>query len=175
MARAFQPAGPGTAFPPGQAPVIPIWVQNNYDGRNRGLELTLHQDLRRGLRAIGNYSYLFDARQLRPGFNPAESLFAPTYSPRHSGQVRISWDTGRRWTLEGAIFHFTRMRSSFFDEVPATSRVDVHIARKIGESGEVYVSGQNLLYGRRREFISDWIYPAQDILRSIQIGFSWQF
>jgi iron complex outermembrane receptor protein len=155
-------------------PVIPVSAANNYAGRNRGGEVTLYYDLLPNFRLAASYSALFEKQYLRPGLSPMENFSVPYYSPHHRVQMRGSWEPGRNWTLDAAISRQSRLPSNI-SPVNAFTRVDLRVARKLGESFETFASGQDLLSSRRREFISDSLYPDGELKRSIQIGFTWRF
>jgi iron complex outermembrane receptor protein len=160
---------PGSVIP---LVVVPAYAANGMNGVNQGGEISTHFDVRPGLQLAGSYSSLFSQTYFRPGIDPAKAYSIPSYYPKHQWQVRADWEFGRNWTSELA---FYRIGALAPHALPGYSRLDFRIARKLGKSAELSLSGQNLLRPRQQEFAGNLILPSGAVSRSVEIGVRWNF
>jgi iron complex outermembrane receptor protein len=150
---------------------IPGRTVNGMNGRNRGGEAVAYLDVRPGWQVVGSYSALFEGRQQADAYRTQVLFTLPYYTPRHQAQVRSAWDLGRRWMLDAGVSRIGRLAGT---SAGAYQRVDFRLARKVGEWGEVSVSGQNLL-PPRQEFAGDLVFPTGASRRVWEIGFTRRF
>ncbi|MBS1875428.1 MAG: TonB-dependent receptor [Acidobacteria bacterium] len=156
----------------GLMPTISAWATNSRTGWNTGYEAVAMYQFRPNWQVSGSYSNLIEARRLKPGINPISIVSFGSYSPAHQGQIRSSWDFARRWSSDVT---WRRVGELTCGALPAHSSVDFRIARRLGESAEFSVSGQNLLRPRQFEFVGSQLYPAGEVRRSIQAAVRWSF
>jgi outer membrane receptor protein involved in Fe transport len=153
---------------------IPVTSFSGRDAIARGGEITVHYDLTRGWRLLGSYSAAIQKSHLRPGSDPATTLDEDNSYPKHMAQFRSSWDLGRRWMLDAEVFKTGALQQAGRVVLPAFTRVDFRVERKLGERSGIYVNGQNLLRPSQQEFFGSTLYPAGRIGRSIAVGLRWE-
>jgi outer membrane receptor protein involved in Fe transport len=170
LARLLRPGGTNPATPP----TIPALLANSQEGASRGGEASIHYDVSRSWRLVAIYSGAFQNIHVRPGFDPAALLDMPRYYPNHMAQVRSSWELGRRWMLDTEFYRVGALRDAGGVRLPAFTRADFRLERKLGESSGIYLNGQNVLRPRQQEFFGSAPFPAGAIGRSIAVGFRWE-
>lgn len=152
--------------------VVPALTTNGLNGRNQGAEVVVQYEARPGLRFSGSYSSLFTQLTFRPGFNDSNSFINPSYSPQHQWQVRASWDVAKNWMADTALYRIGAPQGL---DGFAYTRLDFRIARRLSESAEISVSGQNLLRPNTRESVPSFLFPSGMVGRSLEIGLRWGF
>lgn len=156
----------------GRFVTLPAIAVNGIDGWNQGVEAEAIFQARRWWQLSGSYSYMHENRSLRPGLSPANSFVLPTYSPGHQGQIRSSWNLGRFWNADTTVYRIGQLTGG---ALPGYTRLDCRLARRLGESAEFSINGQNLLRPQQREFAGNLMYPAGYVRRSIEAGVRWTF
>jgi iron complex outermembrane recepter protein len=171
------PVGPDGRSPVSLLPgsnllAIPLTNANAFDGVNQGVELTVQWELRKGVDVTASYSSLFSSSSLRPGFNPASTVAIAYYTPKHMWQIRPHWEFARWWSADLALYRAQNFPGGVLGNA---SRLDLRLARRLGEYTEVSVSGQNLLRPYTQEMVGTVLYPGGLVPRSVEVGLHWTF
>jgi iron complex outermembrane receptor protein len=148
--------------------VVPYRIINGVDGFSRGLEIVSQVDLRENWRVNAWYSWLdlvmkFDAAQGIPTIGLGDS-------PEHQFLVRSQVDLPARLTLDGRVKYVGPLES-----VPAYTRVDIVTTWKARPKLEVMFGVFNLLDEHHPEFVSDLVWVATEVQRSVLAKVSWRF
>jgi len=95
----------------------------------------------------------------------------PGYSPKRSYQVRSFINLGRRFEWDQTAGYTGRLAAG----IPGYVRLDTRIGRRIGESWELSIAGQNLLTPRHAEFpdsqLIDHMLDQRSIFGKITLRF----
>jgi iron complex outermembrane receptor protein len=148
--------------------VLPNRITNGVDGFSRGLEIVSQVGLRENWRVNAWYSWL----DLVLNFGPAEGT--PTIglgdSPKHQFLVRSQLDLPARVTLDGRVKYVGPLES-----VPAYTRVDIVTTWNVRPKFQLMLAVFNLLDDHHPEFVSDLVWSATEVQRSVLGKVSWQF
>lgn len=153
---------------------IPAVQVNGREATIRGGEVSVHLDVTRGWRLVGAYGTAVQGRRLRPGFSPETTLDVDAFYPGQMAQVRSSWDLGRKWLLDAEVYYTGVLRNFGQRGMPAWTRADLRLERKLNERASIYLNGQNLLHPKHAEFTSDFFYATGSIGRSVSVGLRWE-
>jgi iron complex outermembrane receptor protein len=148
--------------------VAPYRIVNGVDGFSRGLEIVSQVDLRENWRVNAWYSWL----DLVLKFDP--TVGQPTIglgdSPEHQFLVRSQLDLPAGVTLDGRVKYVGSLES-----VPAYTRVDIVTTWKVRPKLELMFAVFNLLDEQHPEFVSDLVWVATEVQRSVLAKVSWRF
>jgi iron complex outermembrane receptor protein len=148
--------------------VAPFRIVNGVDGYSRGLEIVSQIGLRENWRVNAWYSWL----DLVLEFDPSKGQ--PTLglgdSPEHQFLVRSQLDLPARVTLDGRVKYVGPLES-----VPAYTRVDIVTTWHLRPKVELMFGVFNLLDDRHPEFVSDLVWVATEVQRSVLVKVAWRF
>jgi iron complex outermembrane recepter protein len=113
-----------------------------------------------------------DPRSADPGFVSSERE-----SPRTQAQLRseiklphdVEWDASAYYV--SSIIDATGM----LGKVPAYTRVDTRIGKRLGEYAELSISGQNLLRAKHAEFLDGLQVTPLEAGRAVVARLTWRF
>jgi len=143
---------------------LPFVEGNGGKAVDYGGELAANWNVTRRWRISPVYSMMHSNYRLSPISQSAFNLGPLASSPAYMWQIRsllnlpakLSFDTTVSWT--------SRLVGN---EIPAHWRLDSRVARRLGESAEISLVGQNLLQPRLLEFGSQYGIVGTEIPRSI--------
>jgi outer membrane receptor protein involved in Fe transport len=152
--------------------LVPFVYQNQLAGKTGGIETAAKWTPARSWRLQlshtwfkGTMSY-YDAATI--GFASEDSL----HTPRNTVDARLGWDMTRRWSLDTAVYHVSRLSNP---DVPGYVRVDARVTCKLLESAEFSAGGENLLAPRHTEFVPNDYTGYSRIRRSANVKLVWRF
>jgi iron complex outermembrane receptor protein len=160
---------------PGPFPIrvtIPMTYDNKASSRNLGGEISVDWAVTSRWRLRNGYSVL---RQ-RARFDPASrdvytaDMFAAV--PGQSFQIRSSWDLTRTIEFDQTLAWTGRLQGG---NVPGYIRLDARLARRLGESTELALVGQNLLRPATRQFPDVGGVVGTMAQRSVYGKITWMF
>jgi iron complex outermembrane recepter protein len=146
---------------------------NGLNARSRGGEVNLHFDVTRKWRILGSYSTALRAMSLSNGYQPRDTFEVDLYYPRQMVQVRSSWEFGR-WSVDAEAYRVDKLTEPGKIVLPAYTRVDLRLERKINDHVSMHLTGRNLLRPHQQEYITDVLFGAGRIGRSVSIGVRWE-
>jgi iron complex outermembrane receptor protein len=152
---------------------------NGFRARTGGVETTASWKPLRPLSFQGSYAWMLAyTTQTDPG---QVAILDSWSSPRNNISGSASWNFAPLWSANSFVSYVgalppVQSATSSTSEVPAYTRIDLNLARKVGRSLEFEVGGTNLLTPRHFEFAggTSFIVPAQ-VPRSTFVKATWTF
>lgn len=169
---AFALLSPYVVFTP--APVIVVRQQSNnaLDGDTHGAELAATWTPTRPWRLRASYAREDADLRAIPGYTLAEPPIWYWRTPRNTLNFDSNWDLSRRWSV-GATFSWISRIPCY--PAPHYTRVDVRVARRIGEGGEISAGVRNLFDREHLEFISEDYIVSSLVPRDVYARMAWKF
>jgi iron complex outermembrane receptor protein len=159
--------------------LLPGVIGNGNVGYSRGAEAAAVVELPGHSRLSASYSALFTAVRLRnPTVGAIQGLsVSELASPQNQWQASWQVDLPHRVQMDfwGARVGALMASSIGQNGVPAYTRLDVHLSRRILEAGEVQIGGQNLLDALHQEFLGEARTTQAEIRRAFYARFTWRF
>jgi iron complex outermembrane receptor protein len=152
--------------------VIPIAYSFQAHARDYGSEIFANWDVTRGWKISPGVTLLHMFLAPNPGSFDTSVALTPGYSPAQQYLVRSFVNLPHRIEWDQTIGYVSRLTSG---DIPAYVRVDTRFGRRLGESGELSVGGQNLLQPRHAEFPDFQSYNDLLIQRSVSARITWHF
>lgn len=163
---------PYLVFSPGPSLVIPLQYVNGMQGTTRGAELAATWKPLRNWRLQTAYTREDANLGAIPGYTLTESPIWYWRTPRNDLDFRSGWDITRRWSIDSSFSWVSRLPSY---PVPHYTRVDLRIARKIGEGGEISAGVRNLFDKEHFEFVSEDYIVSSYVPRDAYVKLMWRF
>ena len=151
--------------------VLPLRSGNLAKATTLGFEATLEWSVRPWWQVRGIYSFLDIDLELLPGSRDFITATFPGSSPRHQLGLRSLARAGQ-WSLVGA--------GRWVDAIDALGvgayvSLDARVARTVGDSWELAITGRNLLESRHREATSTTIGAVHTaVQREFFLSLSWR-
>ncbi len=163
---------PYLVYSPGPSVVVPLEYVNGMHGTTRGIEVAGTWTPERHWRLQTAYSREDADLAASPGYTLSEPPIWYWRTPRNTLDVRSAWDISRRWSLDTTFSWVSRLPSY---AVPHYTRVDLRIARKFGEGGEISAGVRNLCDREHLEFISEDYIVSSLVRRDAYVRLAWRF
>lgn len=119
------------------------------------------------------YSYLHSTLwlgQSTEGTVASSSL--ATEFPQNTFQVRSFYNLSRKTEFDQSLYYTARLPGG---TIPGHARLDLRLGRKLGESTEISLVGQNLLRPRTLEYGDSYGIIGTEFVRSVYGKISWRF
>ena len=160
-------------FIPGSPTVIlvPLVYQNHAHAVDYGAELALNWNVNSHWRISPGYSYLH-ARFTQDAPGAVVGFGLDTGFPPHLFEIRSLVNLPRRLEFDQALYYTSRLPGG---AVPGHARLDVRLARRLGESTEISVVGQNLLRPATAEYGDAFAVIGTQAVRSVFGRITWRF
>jgi iron complex outermembrane receptor protein len=141
---------------------VPLYYANGFSATSQGIEASVEWKPVKRFSMRANYTWL--EAQVTNDLGKQGLQVDSFDSPRNDIAILLAWTATRHWQLGGSIQHVGSLpsTSSFnaagndgtydFQSVPAYTRVDVNIERRLGNRLFLSFGGNNLLQGQHREF-----------------------
>jgi iron complex outermembrane recepter protein len=162
------PALSGPTLGPGGQIVEPVVIANAQSALDYGGEISFNWDV-------------LERWQLTAGYALLEQIFGP-YSglnlgdnaedPKHAFQTHSRLNLPGKLELDPWIWWTAALGGS---NIPEHTRVNVRVGRRLGESAEISVTGQNLASPRFLEFGNSYGFAGTAVPRSIFAKVTWYF
>lgn len=163
---------PYLTFSPGPSLVVPVQTVNGMQGTTRGVEIAATWKPLRNWRLQTAYTRDDANLSAVPGYTLTEPPVWYWRTPRNTLYLRSSLDITRRWSIDSSFSWVSRIPSY---PVPHYTRVDLRIARKIGEGGEISAGVRNLFDREHLEFISEDYIVSSLVPRDAYVKVMWRF
>ena len=151
--------------------VFPQTLAGEEDGRSHGLEVAANWRVNDHFKV--NAWYAFFVLQLAPYPGSSATTLGEGESPRHSAQVRASWELPREFSFQAALFYVDRLPA---DDVPRYTRGDFRLTWKPRPRLEVSAGIQNAFRARHFEARPvDQIFPSNQVERTYDARLAWTF
>jgi iron complex outermembrane receptor protein len=151
--------------------VIPFIFDYKAHARNYGAEAFANWNVTKRWRISPGLTMLNMSVSRDPSSHDGTIQQQPGYSPKRSYQVRSFMNLGRRFEWDQTAGYTSRLTAG----IPGYVRLDTRIGRRIGESWELSIAGQNLLTPRHAEFpdsqLIDHMLDQRSIFAKITVRF----
>ena len=171
-AFAYAGSPPTLIFTPAPTIVVNHQVVNGISGSVRGAELAMTWTPHRHWRLQTAYSREDADLKAVAGYSLSTPAMTFWRTPRNTLDVRCGWDITRRWSADATFSWVSRIP---LYPVPHYTRVDVRIARHIGEGGEISAGVRNLFDREHLEFISEDYTVSSLVPRDVYARVMWRF
>ena len=94
------------------------------------------------------------------------------HAPKNTVDLRAAWDWTRSLSLDTSLYYVSGIAEY---QVPQHLRTDIHVACKLGESGEISAGAENLTGPPHYEFVPDDYVGYSRIPRSAYLKLVWRF
>jgi len=92
--------------------------------------------------------------------------------PQHTLQIRSFFNISRNIEFDQSLYYTARLPGG---AIPGHARVDLRVARRLGESAEISIVGQNLLRPRTLEYGDSLGVIGSQSVRSVYAKIMWRF
>jgi iron complex outermembrane receptor protein len=148
----------------GPAMKLPYMYANGAKAVNYGGELAANWSVTRRWRLSPAYSMLHVNYRVNPKSPDAASLNYARCSPAYTGQIRSQLNLPARLSFDQSLTWTSRLVGT---GIPSYWRLDGRVARRLGESAEISLVGQNLLQPRFLEFGRQYGIVGTELPRSV--------
>jgi iron complex outermembrane receptor protein len=163
---------PYIAFTPGPVIMVPETYASTGAADTHGVELAASWSPRRNWRLQLSYAWESASFQALPNVALIQPPGAIWATPAHVVSARSAWDVTRRWSFDSSLYTASQITQQ---AIPAYARVDVRIARKLGEGSEFSCGVQNLFDERHLEFRSEDNLISSYMRRNAFAKMVWRF
>ena len=168
----FEPEAP--ALTPGSPVVvlIPMTFENLARAVDYGGELSLSWNPAPRWRLRPSYSYLHATLSRVPASQGVTTAGIATGFPQNQFQIRSLVNLDRKTEFDQTLYYTARLPGA---AIAGHARLDLRLARRLGETVEVSLVGQNLLRPRTMEFGDAYDTIGTQAVRSVYGRVSWSF
>lgn len=152
--------------------LVPLLYDNKAQAVDYGGELSLNWNATSRWRLSPGYSYLHSTIRFDPSSQGQIEFGIPTGFPQHTFQIRSQLNLSRKLEFDQSMYYTARLPGG---SIPGHARLDLRLARRMGESAEVSLSGQNLLRPRTTEYGDSYAVVGTQVVRSIYGRITWRF
>lgn len=168
-----EPDGPIAPSPASAVLVIPEEFENLAHARSYGGEVAGTWNVTNRWKISPGYSMTHIMLALDPASNDITARRLPDATPIHQFQVRSQLNLARNIEWDCSLYLVSALRGAA--PVPAHNRLDMRLARRIGDSGEISAVGQNLFTAGHAEFFDAEGLLHTQVARSVFGEFTWRF
>jgi iron complex outermembrane recepter protein len=151
---------------------IPMLFDTKAHAVTYGGELSLRWNLNSRWRISPGYSYLHATIRQDPSSQGQSEYTISNGFPQNMFQIRSSLNLWRGTQFDQSLYYTARLPGA---AIPGHARLDLRLARHIGESTEISLVGQNLLRPRTTEFGDAQSIIGTQAVRSIYAQIAWKF
>jgi len=148
--------------PPPYTP-FPITIANGVAGKTYGVELSATYQVNKWWNLRGGYTFLKKELYIKPGSKDLNGAGAESNDPEHQFLIQSGMNLPGQVSLGTVIRYIDQLPKP---KVPAYFGLDMRIGWKLNKFIELSMTGQNLLYNSRPEFVPS-SPSAREIERSI--------
>jgi iron complex outermembrane receptor protein len=149
---------------------IPIMLGNGLKGHAYGAELAAVYQVSDRWRLRGGYTFLKKDLSLKPGSTDLNGGRGEGNDPEHQFLIQSSADLPGRLELD-AVLRFVDVLPA--PRTPSYAGLDLRLGWNATEHLELAVVGQNLLYGRRAEFVTTSA-ATREVQRGVYGRITWR-
>lgn len=151
---------------------IPFLYENEAHAMDYGGEVSLTWKAAPRWRISPGYSYLHAMIRRDPTSQGQATSALPTDFPQTMLQIRSLFSPSRSMEFDQSLYYTARLPGG---SIPGHARLDLRLARRLGESTEISVVGQNLLRARTLEYGNATYLEGTETMRSIYGKITWRF
>jgi outer membrane receptor protein involved in Fe transport len=151
---------------------VPMVNDNKARSTNYGGELSLNWAVNSRWKLSPAYSHLHATiRQDASSQGLATYVLANAF-PRDMFQIRSQFSLSRKTEFDQSLYYTARLPGS---SIPGHARLDLRLARRLGESAEISLAGQNLLRPGSVEYGDSYGVIGTQSVRSVYAKITWRF
>jgi iron complex outermembrane receptor protein len=151
---------------------FPLVFGNQAYANSYGGELSVNWNATDRWRIASSYSMLNTVTRVNGSMNDPVIGELPGYSPKHQFQVRSLLTLPHRIEWDSSISYIGGLAVG---NIPGYARLDSRLGRRLNESVEVSIVGQDLLSPRHAEFPDEYNLNHTLIKRSVFAKLTWRF
>jgi iron complex outermembrane receptor protein len=151
---------------------IPMLYDNKAHAVDYGGDVSLNWKATSRWRMILGYSYLHATLRQDPSSQGMASSQLANGFPQNMLQIRSLLNLSRKMEFDQSLYYTARLPGS---SIPGHARLDLRLARRLGESAEISVVGQNLLRPRAAEYGDSFGIVGTLVKRSVYGKITWSF
>jgi iron complex outermembrane recepter protein len=151
---------------------IPLLYDNKAHALTYGGEVSLNWIANSRWRISPGFSYLHATIRQDQSSDGLASFSLATGFPQTMFEIRSSLNLSRRIEFDQSLNYTARLPGG---SIPGHARLDLRLARHLGESAEISLVGQNLLRPRAAEYGDSYDIIGTQALRSIYAQITWKF
>ena len=152
--------------------VIPLQYDNKAHAVTYGGEVSVRWNPASRWRISPGYSYLHGTIRQDPSSQGLASDNLASGFPQNMFQIRSSLNLGRRTEFDQSLYYTARLPGG---SIPGHARLDLRLARRLGEGAEISLVGQNLLRPRSTEYGDSFAVIGTQAVRSVYGQIRWRF
>jgi iron complex outermembrane recepter protein len=156
--------------------ILPFLYVNGFTANTQGAEAAVNWAPANVLHFQASYAWLQARMRSRGAASVQPSGGQDWSTPRNTLDARAFWTLQKSWTLSAALDGNSTVPSSLAVPnavVPGHVRVDLRIARRLGESGELHAGVTNLLHQSHEEFYPEDYTMNSFVPRGFYFGLIW--
>jgi iron complex outermembrane receptor protein len=151
---------------------IPFLYDNQAHAMDYGGELSLTWKAAPRWRISPGYSYLHATIRRDPTSQGQATAALPTDFPQTMFQIRSMFNLSRAIEFDQSLYYTARLPGG---TIPGHARLDLRLARRLGESTEISIVGQDLLRARTLEYGDATYLEGTEAVRSVYGKITWRF
>ena len=152
--------------------LVPMTYENKAHAVDYGGEVFLNWKATSRWRISPGYSYLHATLWQDTSSQGLASFGLATSFPQNMVQVRSQLNLSSKVHFDQSLYYTARLPGG---SIPGHARLDLRLARRIGESAEISLVGQNLLRPRTMEYGDSYSVVGTQSLRSVYGSVTWRF
>ena len=152
--------------------IAPLQFGNMGRAVDYGGELSVNWNVSRRWRIGPGYAYLHSALRQGPASMAMASGGLTGEFPQNMLTVRSALNVTGKVEFDQSLYYTTRLPDG---SVRGHARLDLRLARRLGERSEISVVGQNLLRPRTWEYGTFWCVVGTQAERSVYGQLTWRF
>jgi len=151
---------------------VPMLYENNAHAVDYGGELSLNWKVNSRWRIAPSYSYLHATIRQDPSSQGLPAYTLATDFPQSMSQIRSLLNLSRKMEFDQTLYYTARLPGG---SIPGHARLDLRLARRVGEFAEISLVGQNLLRPRTVEYGDSFGIIGTQAVRSVYGKLTWRF
>ncbi|MEO8657034.1 MAG: TonB-dependent receptor [Bryobacteraceae bacterium] len=151
---------------------VPLLNENMASGTTYGGEVSLNGRVNSRWRIRPGYSYLHATLHQDPASQGLPSATIATGFPQNLLTIRSSVNLSARTEFDQSLYYTARLPGG---SIPGHARLDLKLGRRLGDSAEISLVGQNLLRPRTLEFGDSQNVIGTQVVRSVYGQILWRF
>lgn len=151
---------------------LPRTFGNNGRATNYGGEVSLNWNANGRWRISPGYSYLHANLRLDPSSQGALTTKIATDFPQNTLQIRSLLNLSQTMEFDQSLYYTARLPGA---TISGHARLDLRLSKRLGESTEISIIGQNLLRPRTVEYGDSNALVGTQAVRSVYGKITWRF
>ena len=152
--------------------LLPQMYDNKAHAVTYGGELSLRWNVNSRWRISPGYSYLHATIRQDPSSQGTVAYGLADEFPQNMVQIRSSVNLPRKTEFDQSLYYTARLPGG---SIPGHARLDLRLARRLGEGAEISLVGQNLLRPRSTEYGDSFAIIGTQAVRSVYGQIRWRF